>query len=50
MDLGTLLVLLAIVLAVVSFFVRDHGYRLLTASVILGFVGVLLGVGGVLSN
>lgn len=46
MDLGTLLVLLAIVLAVVSYFIDNHAHRLLTASVILGFIGVLVGASG----
>ena len=52
MELGTLLVVLAIVLAVVSYFVGDRTYNgrsgagsLLTVAVIVGFVGVLLGVG-----
>lgn len=51
MEIGTLLVLLAIILAVVSYFVGDRvngngrSGALLTAAVVLGFVGVLLGVG-----
>lgn len=45
MELGTLLVLLAIVLAVVGYFVSDYAHRLLTAAVIIGFIGVLVGVG-----
>lgn len=45
MGIGTLLVLLAIVLAVVSFFVATYTDRLLTAAVILIGVGVLVGVG-----
>ena len=52
MTLGTILVLLAIVLAVVSFFVggrdfngRSSTYSLLAAAVIVGFIGVLVGVG-----
>lgn len=52
MEFGTVLVLLAIVLAVISYFVGDRDYNgrsragsLLTVAVIVGFVGVLLGVG-----
>lgn len=44
MGIGTLLVLLAIVLAVVSFFIDTYTERLLTASVILLAIGVLVGV------
>jgi cell division protein FtsL len=45
MELGTLLVLLGIILAVVSVFITTHTHRILTASVILIGVGVLAGVG-----
>lgn len=46
MDLGTVLVLLAIILAAVSYFIDTHAHRLLTAAVVVGFVGVLVGAGG----
>jgi len=45
MSIGTLLVLIAIVLAAVSLFVRRSW--LLAAAVIVGFIGVLLGVGSI---
>ena len=43
MSLGTLLVIIAIILAALSLFVRRSW--LLAAAVLLGFIGVLLGVG-----
>lgn len=47
MELGTLLVLLGIILAVVSLFIAAHTHRLLTAAVVLIGVGVLAGVGSI---
>lgn len=48
MELGAILVLIAIVLAAVSFFVdRDRqAHRLLAAAVILAGIGTLIGAGG----
>ena len=48
MAIGTLLVIIAIVLAAVSLFVRRSW--LLAAAVILGFLGVLFGVGTISIN
>lgn len=46
MELGAILVVIAIILAAVSFFIDDvHVYRLLAAAIILSGVGVLVGVG-----
>jgi hypothetical protein len=41
MDIGTLLVIIAIVLAAISLFI--HRSWLLAAAVLVGFVGVLFG-------
>lgn len=46
MDLGTLLVLLALVLAVVSYFVDSRRSDILIVSLILIAVGVLVGADG----
>ena len=49
MDLGTVLVIIALVLAVLSLFV-DHtlnSHRLLSAAVVLVAIGVLVGAGGI---
>ena len=48
MSIGTLLVIIAIVLAVVSLFGRRTW--LLSAAVIVGFIGVLFGVGTISIN
>lgn len=45
MELGALLVLLGIVLAVVSLFVPVHSIRLVAAAIVLVGVGVLVGIG-----
>jgi len=45
MAIGTLLVIIAIVLAAAALFIHAHTSRLLAAAVIVGFIGVLLGVG-----
>jgi hypothetical protein len=45
MAIGTLLVILAIVLAAAALFLHAHSSRLLAAAVIVGFIGVLAGVG-----
>lgn len=45
MELGAVLVLLGIILAVVSLFVTVHVHRLLTSAVILIGIGVLVGAG-----
>lgn len=48
MSLGTLLVIIAIILAALSLFVRRSW--LLAAAVLIGFIGVLLGVGTITIN
>lgn len=45
MELGALLVLLGVVLAIVALFVPVHSAKLLAAAIALVGVGVLLGVG-----
>ena len=45
MNIGTVLVVLAVVLAAIALFVRGRTVTLLAFAVIAGFVGVLLGVG-----
>ena len=48
MSLGTLLVIIAIILAALSLFVRRSW--LLAAAVLICFIGVLLGVGTITIN
>jgi hypothetical protein len=42
MDVGTILVIIAIVLGAIALFVEHHFSHLLGAAVIVGFFGVLL--------
>ena len=45
MTLGTLLVILAVIMAIASFFVATYAHRLVAGAVVLMGIGVLIGVG-----
>lgn len=50
MELGAVLVLIGIILAVVSLFVPNYSHRMLAAAIILVGIGVLVGVGSGIST